>query len=77
MAAPIRNAAHPFTGGAFTTPVVDADPDGPAPWPATGYVPGPSLTATGCVIGSAGYTSPERIAGPGNGQRRPAAFSAR
>ncbi|MGW0592827.1 hypothetical protein [Streptosporangium sp. NPDC002607] len=29
--------------GAFTTPVVDADPDGPVPWPATVYVPGPSL----------------------------------
>ncbi|MEV4062174.1 protein kinase domain-containing protein [Nonomuraea dietziae] len=29
--------------GAFTTPVVDADPDGPVPWLATVYVPGPSL----------------------------------
>ncbi|MEU5884592.1 PQQ-binding-like beta-propeller repeat protein [Spirillospora sp. NPDC047279] len=29
--------------GAFTTPVVDADPEGPLPWLATAYVPGPSL----------------------------------
>ncbi|MBB2910759.1 serine/threonine protein kinase [Streptosporangium becharense] len=31
--------------GAFTTPVVDADPEGPLPWLATVYVPGPSLQA--------------------------------
>ncbi|MFG2289698.1 PQQ-binding-like beta-propeller repeat protein [Streptomyces sp. NPDC048595] len=30
--------------GAFTAPVVDADPDGPRPWLATAYIPGPSLT---------------------------------
>jgi outer membrane protein assembly factor BamB len=29
--------------GAFTTPVVDADPDGQPPWLATAYVAGPSL----------------------------------
>ncbi|MFD8635202.1 protein kinase [Streptomyces sp. NPDC059533] len=29
--------------GAFTAPVVDADPDGPAPWMATAYVPGVPL----------------------------------
>lgn len=29
--------------GAFTAPVVDADPDAPSPWLATLYVPGPSL----------------------------------
>ncbi|MFD8589073.1 PQQ-binding-like beta-propeller repeat protein [Streptomyces sp. NPDC059637] len=29
--------------GAFTAPVVDADPEGPQPWMATAYVPGPSL----------------------------------
>jgi tRNA A-37 threonylcarbamoyl transferase component Bud32 len=28
---------------AYTAPVVDADPDGPLPWLATLYVPGPSL----------------------------------
>ena len=27
----------------FTVPVIDADVDGPVPWLATGYVPGPSL----------------------------------
>ncbi|TJZ43583.1 hypothetical protein FCH28_32865 [Streptomyces piniterrae] len=31
-------------GGAFTAPVVDADPEGPQPWLATAYIPGPSLT---------------------------------
>ncbi|MGW1889254.1 serine/threonine-protein kinase [Streptomyces sp. NPDC002004] len=30
-------------GGAFTAPVLDADPDAPVPWVATGYVAGPSL----------------------------------
>ncbi|MBO2455631.1 PQQ-binding-like beta-propeller repeat protein [Actinomadura barringtoniae] len=36
------NAAKAVSG-AFTTPVVDADPDGPLPWLATAYVAGPSL----------------------------------
>ncbi|GAA1361402.1 outer membrane protein assembly factor BamB family protein [Streptomyces beijiangensis] len=31
-------------GGAFTAPVVDADPDGPQPWLATAYIPGPALS---------------------------------
>ncbi|MFH8403222.1 serine/threonine-protein kinase [Streptomyces sp. NPDC018019] len=31
-------------GGAWTAPVLDADPDAPVPWVATGYVAGPSLT---------------------------------
>ncbi|MER5629130.1 serine/threonine-protein kinase [Streptomyces nitrosporeus] len=30
-------------GGAWTAPVLDADTDGPAPWVATGYIPGPDL----------------------------------
>lgn len=30
-------------GGFHTAPVVDADPDAPAPWLATAYVPGPNL----------------------------------
>jgi serine/threonine protein kinase len=29
--------------GLFTAPVIDADTDGPVPWLATEYVPGPSL----------------------------------
>jgi hypothetical protein len=31
--------------GIFTAPVLDADPEGPQPWLATAYVPGPSLAA--------------------------------
>ncbi|MGW7411490.1 protein kinase domain-containing protein [Streptomyces sp. NPDC054863] len=31
-------------GGAWTAPVLDADPDARVPWVATGYVAGPSLT---------------------------------
>ncbi|MFI0980153.1 serine/threonine-protein kinase [Streptomyces sp. NPDC021093] len=31
-------------GGAWTAPVLDADPGAPVPWVATGYVAGPSLT---------------------------------
>ncbi|MEV0521970.1 PQQ-binding-like beta-propeller repeat protein [Streptomyces sp. NPDC050439] len=30
--------------GAFTAPVIDADPEGPQPWLATAYIPGPSVT---------------------------------
>ncbi|MEU8488196.1 protein kinase [Streptomyces sp. NPDC048641] len=30
-------------GGAWTAPVLDADPEAPVPWVATGYVAGPSL----------------------------------
>ncbi|MFS8204843.1 serine/threonine-protein kinase [Streptomyces sp. CWNU-52B] len=32
-------------GGAYTAPVLDADPDAPIPWVATGYAAGPTLTA--------------------------------
>ncbi|MFF0225975.1 serine/threonine-protein kinase [Streptomyces sp. NPDC004629] len=32
-------------GGAWTAPVLDADPDAPVPWVATGYAAGPSLAA--------------------------------
>ncbi|MGV9561858.1 protein kinase domain-containing protein [Streptomyces sp. NPDC003480] len=32
-------------GGAWTAPVLDADPGAPVPWVATGYVAGPSLAA--------------------------------
>lgn len=31
--------------GAFTAPVVDADPEAERPWMATQYVPGPALSA--------------------------------
>ncbi|UQA92381.1 serine/threonine-protein kinase [Streptomyces halobius] len=31
--------------GLFTAPVIDSDADGPSPWLATAYVPGPSLSA--------------------------------
>ncbi|MER0244446.1 serine/threonine-protein kinase, partial [Streptomyces sp. HSW2009] len=37
-------AAARQVGGAWTAPVLDADPDAPVPWVATGYVAGPSLT---------------------------------
>ncbi|WP_241683051.1 serine/threonine-protein kinase [Actinomadura sp. J1-007] len=36
-------AAARLVTGAFTAPIVDADPDGSPPWLATAYVPGPSL----------------------------------
>ncbi|MFD7443751.1 serine/threonine-protein kinase [Streptomyces sp. NPDC059909] len=36
-------AAARRVGGAWTAPVLDADPDAPVPWVATGYVAGPSL----------------------------------
>ncbi|MEY2242578.1 serine/threonine-protein kinase [Streptomyces sp. BF23-18] len=32
-------------GGAWTAPVLDADPEAPVPWVATGYAAGPSLTS--------------------------------
>ncbi|NEY35204.1 protein kinase, partial [Streptomyces sp. PRKS01-65] len=38
-------AAARRVSGAFTAPVVDADPEAPRPWMATQYVPGPSLAA--------------------------------
>jgi serine/threonine protein kinase len=37
-------AAARSVSGLFTAPVVDADADGPVPWLATAYVPGPSLS---------------------------------
>ncbi len=36
-------AAARRVSGAFTAPVIDADPDAPIPWLVTDYVPGPSL----------------------------------
>ncbi|MGK5730880.1 serine/threonine-protein kinase [Streptomyces sp. URMC 124] len=43
-------------GGAWTAPVLDADPEAAVPWVATGYVAGPSLTEA--VL--AGGPQPER-----------------
>ncbi|MFE3501006.1 serine/threonine-protein kinase [Kitasatospora sp. NPDC059160] len=43
--------------GAFTAPVLDADPDAPAPWLATLFVPGPSLGER--VSGQGPLTPPE------------------
>ncbi|WP_326574650.1 serine/threonine-protein kinase [Streptomyces sp. NBC_00481] len=37
-------AAARRVSGAFTTPVVDADPEADRPWMATSYVPGPTLS---------------------------------
>lgn len=37
-------AAARSVSGVFTAPVIDADVDGPVPWLATAYVPGPSLS---------------------------------
>ncbi|MEU0845514.1 PQQ-binding-like beta-propeller repeat protein [Streptomyces sp. NPDC005962] len=36
-------AAARRVSGAFTAPVVDADPEAPRPWMATTYIPGPTL----------------------------------
>ncbi|WP_190038998.1 serine/threonine-protein kinase [Streptomyces fructofermentans] len=38
-------------GGAYTAPVLDADPDAPVPWVATGYAAGPAL---GAAVADAG-----------------------
>ncbi|WP_228989774.1 serine/threonine-protein kinase [Streptomyces sp. DH8] len=38
-------AAARSVGGFHTAPVVDADPDASAPWLATAYIPGPTLSA--------------------------------
>ncbi|MBC2877335.1 MULTISPECIES: serine/threonine-protein kinase [Streptomyces] len=38
-------------GGAWTAPVLDADPDAPVPWVVTGYVAGPSLDRAVADVG--------------------------
>ncbi|QTT74451.1 serine/threonine protein kinase [Streptomyces mobaraensis NBRC 13819 = DSM 40847] len=38
-------------GGAWTAPVLDADPDAPMPWVVTGYVAGPSLDRAVADVG--------------------------
>ncbi|MCK9896995.1 serine/threonine-protein kinase [Frankia sp. AgB32] len=45
-----------MVSGAFTAPVVDADPDATTPWLATQYVPGPSLHE---AVAQAGPFAPE------------------
>ncbi|WP_019633016.1 PQQ-binding-like beta-propeller repeat protein [Actinomadura atramentaria] len=49
-------------GGAFTAPVVDADPDAASPWLATAYLPGLSLQA---AVGEHGPWPPPRTAALG------------
>ncbi|MDR6980519.1 hypothetical protein J2X68_007259 [Streptomyces sp. 3330] len=44
-------------GGAWTAPVLDADPEATVPWVATGYAAGPSLAA---AVSSGGGPLPER-----------------
>ncbi|CAL9523289.1 serine/threonine-protein kinase [Streptomyces sp. enrichment culture] len=44
-------AAARRVGGAWTAPVLDADPDAPVPWVATAYAAGPSLTSAVADIG--------------------------
>ncbi|WP_171169944.1 serine/threonine-protein kinase [Streptomyces sp. I05A-00742] len=39
-------------GGAWTAPVLDADPDAPVPWVVTGYVAGPSLGQAVADVGA-------------------------
>ncbi|MBA9003824.1 serine/threonine-protein kinase [Thermomonospora cellulosilytica] len=42
----------------YTAPVIDADLDGPRPWMATAYVPGPSLAA---VVAGNGPLAPQTV----------------
>lgn len=44
-------AAARRVGGAWTAPVLDADPEAATPWVATGYVAGPSLTQAVATYG--------------------------
>jgi predicted Ser/Thr protein kinase len=55
-------AAARRVGGFHTAPVVDADPDAPAPWFATAYVPGPTLAA---LVAERGPMDEERLRGLG------------
>ncbi|MFI8350754.1 serine/threonine-protein kinase [Streptomyces sp. NPDC085596] len=44
-------AAARRVGGAWTAPVLDADPDAPVPWAATAYAAGPSLAQAVTALG--------------------------
>ncbi|CAG6397820.1 PQQ-binding-like beta-propeller repeat protein [Streptomyces cocklensis] len=57
-------AAARRVSGAFTAPVVDADPDADRPWMATLYVPGPTLAE---VVKKDGPLSPRELRGLGLG----------
>uniref|UniRef100_UPI0021C232AD serine/threonine-protein kinase n=1 Tax=Frankia gtarii TaxID=2950102 RepID=UPI0021C232AD len=54
-------AAARLVSGAFTAPVVDADPDAATPWLATLYVPGPSLHEAVAQCGPFGPTVLRRL----------------
>ncbi|MGW0515998.1 WD40 repeat domain-containing serine/threonine protein kinase [Crossiella sp. NPDC003009] len=45
-------AASRAVSGAYTAPVIDADPEAPTPWLASAYVPGPSLQQTMDTVGA-------------------------
>ncbi|MGW1671845.1 serine/threonine-protein kinase [Streptomyces sp. NPDC002324] len=45
-------------GGSWTAPVLDADPEAPVPWVATGYAAGPSLAA---AIADGGHLPPHSV----------------
>ncbi|OSC54489.1 serine/threonine protein kinase, partial [Streptomyces sp. 4F] len=47
-------AAARAVGGFHTAPVVDADPEAPAPWMATAYIPGPTLAGLLATQGAMG-----------------------
>ncbi|QNE79147.1 protein kinase [Streptomyces finlayi] len=51
-------AAARRVGGFHTAQVVDADPEAPAPWLATAYIPGPTLAA---LLGAEGPMGEERL----------------
>ncbi|WP_258382395.1 serine/threonine-protein kinase, partial [Streptomyces sp. NTH33] len=51
-------------GGAWTAPVLDADPEAPVPWVATAYVAGPSLTA---AVAETGPLPPHSVRALGAG----------
>ncbi|WP_425247761.1 serine/threonine-protein kinase [Streptomyces sp. NEAU-NA10] len=55
-------------GGAWTAPVLDADPEAPVPWVATGYAAGPSLASAVADGGPGGGALPAhtvRVLGAG------------
>ncbi|MFE7119510.1 PQQ-binding-like beta-propeller repeat protein [Streptomyces sp. NPDC057654] len=55
-------AAARRVSGAFTAPVVDADPDGERPWMATLYIPGPTLSERVKRNGPLGPAAVRRLA---------------